>query len=74
MRTGIHFSCAADALYLDSRNKRQKKKKSPVQRKTTTVLDILTKNLDPDLIRQVKESWVDPKSLCVQHLLGNGEQ
>lgn len=37
------------------------------------ILDILTQNLAPNVAQEVKESWVDPSTLCVKHLLGNGK-
>ena len=37
------------------------------------ILDVITKNLDPELAQQVKETWFDPQTVCVQQLLGNGK-
>ena len=38
-----------------------------------SMLDILTKNLDPDLAQQVKECWIDPNNISVNNLLGHGK-
>lgn len=52
------------------RNKRPKE--NNLQR--LPVLDNLTKSLNPDIVQQAKESWIEPKNICVQQLLGNGKQ
>ena len=41
--------------------------------KNISMLDILTKNLDPDLAQQVKQNWVDSKKMCVENLIGHGK-
>ena len=36
-------------------------------------LDLLLKNLNPHLGCDIKDSWIDPNCLSIEHLLGRGK-
>lgn len=58
---------------VDYRNKMSSREEHSDQGCNTTELNILTQNLDLDLVEKVKENWVDPKKFVVQQMIGNGK-
>ena len=37
-----------------------------------SVLELLLKNLDPNLACEIKDCWINPEKFTVDHLLGKG--
>ena len=40
--------------------------------KEESVVEILLKNLNPELACEIEECWIDPDSISIGHLLGKG--
>lgn len=44
------------------------------KREKETILDVFVSNLDPDLAKEVRESWINPSKFTAGRLLGKGKQ